>query len=74
MQYLILEALPVIYPAHGIEDPALEYMFFSVVIGCAVAICLFYFQKRAEDRTTARVGERVRKAFSAMWRLLHLSL
>lgn len=54
--------MPIVYEDHGIQDPYLEYMFFSALIGCMLGICLFYFQKRAEDVAAVKKGERCRES------------
>lgn len=55
--YLAIEAVPIIYAQHNIENPVVQFTFFSIVLGYLIGIALFPLQWRANQRLNKRLGE-----------------
>lgn len=55
--FLAIEAVPIIYAEHGFNDPGVEFMLFSIVLGYVVGIALFPIQWMANQRLNKRKGQ-----------------
>lgn len=68
--YLAIEAVPIVYAAHGFHDPGVEFMFFSIVVGYIIAIAIFPFQWRLNQQLNKRNGGTVIPEGKLYWGFL----
>ncbi|KAG6897007.1 hypothetical protein C0992_004718 [Termitomyces sp. T32_za158] len=70
VQYLAVEAIPLIYAQYGLVDPQIELTNLAILVGFTLAIPLFYFQRKATIWQEKKHGKKNVPENKLLWAFL----